>query len=72
MSAAESLLDEAIADQEATVKRVTARRSEAIRAGAAAQRVLDAEKRELEELRQARRDIEEAKRSRMVSAGVTE
>ena len=32
----------------------------------------DAEKRELEELRQARRDVEEAKRSRMGSAGVTE
>lgn len=72
MSAAESLLDEAIADQEATVKRVTEATSEAIRAGAAAQRVLDAEKRELEELRQARRDVEEAKRSRMGSAGVTE
>lgn len=72
MSAAESVLDEAIADQEATVKRVTEATNEAIRAGAAAQRVLDAEKRELEELRQARRDVEEAKRSRMDSAVVIE
>ena len=68
MSAAESLLDEAIADQEATVKRVTEATSEAIRAGAAAQRVLDAEKRELEELRQARRDVDEAKLGRAWAA----